>query len=213
MRRSFCRIITGVVVVVLFTCSTVNGADKTSLPVSAFISRAQVANIDLPYTPGVMWRAEVTAEQGTAALKAAYRFIDTPYAWGGHAKTGIDCSGLVIEAYRSAMPGLRLQTWGKPISDDACALDLYYYNTVQVALSELREGDLIFTTNGKGPHPVSHVLMVKTLSKGLVTFINATTRYGRVVEETWDINSAIWKQSYVGTGRLFNIIGCDLGVD
>lgn len=155
-------------------------------------------------------RITVTAAQRKAALNKAYSYIGTPYVWGGESQKGIDCSGLILQSYRKIIPKMLFQSWVSPADLDATAMDLYYYDTRPLDISETGAGDLIFMTNGKGgKRDVTHVVMVKSVGDKWVTFINATPRYGKVMEETWDLQSDQWKAAYVGAGRLMYIAGND----
>lgn len=87
--------------------------------------------------------SESTLATTSRALAAALSLRGTPYVYGGNGPGGVDCSGLIVYAYRAAGIALPrtaadIATVGRPVS-----------------LSQLRPGDLIFYYA-----PISHVVMV-----------------------------------------------------
>ncbi|WP_019257088.1 NlpC/P60 family protein, partial [Mycobacterium tuberculosis] len=67
----------------------------------------------------------------TAVVQAALTQVGAPYAWGGAAPGGFDCSGLVMWAFQQA--GIAL-----PHSSQALA-----HGGQPVALSDLQPGDVL----------------------------------------------------------------------
>ncbi len=65
-------------------------------------------------------------------VEVAERFVGTPYLWGGRDSVGIDCSGLVQQAFYAA--GL------------ACPRDTYLQTALGISVEEgaLARGDLVF---------------------------------------------------------------------
>jgi len=116
-----------------------------------------------------------------------YRLIrnwwGAPYRMGGMTQRGIDCSAFVqtimAGAYDMALPRTaRLQK-------DACQ---------SVALSELREGDLVFFNTRGG---VSHVGIYLHNHK----FVHASTSGGVMIS---DLDDTYWAKRFIGGGRFAN---------
>ncbi len=99
----------------------------------------QVANVPAPGVappPGGMPGLPFVQPDGaggdrTAVVQAALTQVGAPYAWGGAAPGGFDCSGLVMWAFQQA--GIAL-----PHSSQALA-----HGGQPVALSDLQPGDVL----------------------------------------------------------------------
>jgi cell wall-associated NlpC family hydrolase len=82
--------------------------------------------------PGAPWPGGGPGSgQGAIAVQAALTQVGTPYAWGGAAPGGFDCSGLVMWAFQQA--GIAL-----PHSSQALA-----HGGQPVSLSDLQAGDVL----------------------------------------------------------------------
>lgn len=87
-------------------------------------------DVDIPSNEPINPRA-------ARVIKLAYRYLGTPYKWGGASpSTGFDCSGFVQWLYAAIGIDLPRTTWsqlrvGRPVSRDA-----------------LQPGDLLFFSNG-----------------------------------------------------------------
>ncbi|HUH34870.1 MAG TPA: C40 family peptidase [Moheibacter sp.] len=118
-------------------------------------------------------------------LKEAYKFIGTPYQYGGTTKRGMDCSGLVINAYESV--GVTMPRISR---DQANA-------GKEIRLREVKEGDLVFfKTSGSN---INHVGIVEKVKNGEVFFIHSSTSKGVIVssmEETY------WNKRFVKATRV-----------
>jgi len=116
------------------------------------------------------------------AVQAAEQYLGVPYVWGGASKSGVDCSGLTMLAWQSA---------GVTLVHSAA---LQYQETMPVALSQVRPGDLLFyDLSGTG---IDHVVMyVGSGAYGAATIIQAA-HTGTVV--SFD---PYWTYGLVGAGR------------
>ncbi len=85
-------------------------------------------------------RRDLVAEAST--------WIGTPYRYGGHDRRGTDCSGLVMEVYRSVT--------GKKLPRTTVEQNA---GCKRIKRKELRAGDLVFFGSPKGGSKVSHVGM------------------------------------------------------
>ena len=84
----------------------------------------------------------VTADEKAVWLSVAKSFDGVPYKKGGSDRSGIDCSGLVIELYHAI--GVFLFRYKDIYLFDVSADVLYKYNTVKIDFNDLQPGDLIF---------------------------------------------------------------------
>ena len=83
-----------------------------------------------PTTPG--YGALPPNTKGAIAVDEALKFIGVPYVWGGASRYGVDCSGLVMLAWRAA--GVDLPHYSGAMYDD----------TVRIPIGALEPGDLLF---------------------------------------------------------------------
>lgn len=118
-------------------------------------------------------------------VQEAQTYLGTPYKYGGSTRSGLDCSGLVINVFDAAnykMPRASREqaTVGQEIN-----------------LRQAQEGDLVFfITSGSS---INHVGIVDKVVKGEVYFIHSSTSKGVIVssmEETY------WNKRFVKATRV-----------
>lgn len=100
-------------------------------------------------------------------VQTARSYTGTPYKFGGTTRVGIDCSALILHAYRSVdveMPR---------VSVDQSKTG------VKVRLKELKPGDLVFFATGKSKRKVTHAGIVTAVrGKSDIRFIHSSTSLG-----------------------------------
>lgn len=136
--------------------------------------------------PPPIRRSAIPSDAGEEVLVRAIGLVGTPYLWGGNtAKTGFDCSGLIVHVFRDAA-GLHLPRTTREMS----ALRVPH-----VPRQQLRSGDLVFFATNGG-RQVSHA----GIYVGDGRFVHAPRTGSTVRLDKLDSN--YWQRTYLGARRV-----------
>lgn len=126
--------------------------------------------------PGVKTSEEVAAGVPTPAtevstvITTARTFLGTPYKYGGTTRSGMDCSGLLLNSFNAVNVSLPRSSAaqskvGKEIRK----------------MNDLEPGDLVFFATGKKKDEITHVgLVTDVKSKDNIKFIHSSSSLGVV---------------------------------
>lgn len=119
-------------------------------------------------------------------ISTARSFIGTPYKYGGTTRSGMDCSGLLINSFQ--VIDVRLPR----SSEDQSKVG------AEVEMKELQPGDLVFFATGKKKRQITHVgLVTERKGKDNIKFIHSSSSLGVVETNLY----AEYYQKRYRTGR------------
>jgi len=169
---------------IIASCSTPR---KISYKSSDYHKRVRVAKTNTKAKTRVRAKSEskTVRKEANSVLKAAHGFLGTPYKYGGVTRSGLDCSGLVINSYNAA--GIQMPRVSKEQAKTG----------TEIKLKDVREGDLVFfITSGSN---INHVGIVDRVDKGEVFFIHSSTSKGVIVSS---LEETYWNRRFVKATRV-----------
>jgi probable lipoprotein NlpC len=114
-------------------------------------------------------QAGVRDVQVDKVISTARSFIGTPYKYGGTSRSGMDCSGLLINSFQ--VIDVRLPRSSEDQSKIGAEIDM----------KDLQPGDLVFFATGKKKRAITHVgLVTERKGKDNVKFIHSSSSLGVV---------------------------------
>jgi probable lipoprotein NlpC len=129
-----------------------------------------------------------TNSRASRVVEAAREKTGSPYKFGGKTASGYDCSGLVFVSFEEV--GMRLP---RTSSEQATV-------GKEIALENVRPGDLVFFATKKGDSKISHVGIVTEIKeKEVVLFIHAANTG---VQED-NLYSKYYQKTFIIARRMF----------
>lgn len=117
----------------------------------------------------------------------AKQFEGVRYKWGGTTKSGMDCSGLVYESFKSNNVSL------PRISRDMAK------KGYKIQLKKVLKGDLLFFKTGNRRNSINHVGLIVDIKNNDIKFIHATTSKGVIIS---GLNEAYWLKAFHEARRI-----------
>ena len=140
---------------------------------------------------GDVEKQAVFSATADCVLLAARKYEGTPYLWGGRSTLGIDCSGLVANAFSAC--GVTAPRDAGPQMDWVAVSPVFSKN-------ELRAGDLLFFRGQDPTEAASQVVKHVGLYTGRGRFFHATTSETPTVHES-SLAAPEWQRRYLGARR------------
>lgn len=138
---------------------------------------------------GAARKARIRNHKVEKVIGTAKAYIGTPYKWGGTTRAGMDCSGLLLNAFRSI--DYQIPRTSKAQSKIG----------KKVKLKKIQPGDLVFFATGKKKRRITHVgLVTETRGGKNIKFIHSSSSLG-VIES--NLSSKYYRKRFITARRPF----------
>lgn len=128
----------------------------------------------------------ISEEVSDLVLSTAFDFEGVRYRFGGTTRSGLDCSGLVMNAFNDTSITLPRNSSAMAKVGD------------KVSKNDAQKGDLIFFRTGRGSR-ISHVGIVTEVIDDEIKFIHSSTTKGVIVSST---KEDYYKRRFVQINRV-----------
>lgn len=125
-------------------------------------------------------------EVSDLVLNTAFDFEGVRYRFGGTTRNGLDCSGLVMNAFNDTSINLPRNSSAMAQIGD------------KISKSNAQKGDLIFFRTGRGSR-ISHVGIITEVVEDEIKFIHSSTTKGVIVSST---KEDYYKRRFVQINRV-----------
>ncbi|HTE29415.1 MAG TPA: C40 family peptidase [Chryseolinea sp.] len=133
----------------------------------------------------------VSEDKVDKVISTARTYIGTPYKYGGTTRSGMDCSGLLLNSFKSVKLDL-------PRSSEAQSR----VGKEIKKMNDLEPGDLVFFATGRKKREITHVgLVTDVKSKDNIKFIHSSSSLG--VVET-NLYAEYYQKRYRGARRVID---------
>jgi len=131
--------------------------------------------------------SNATSKKIVNIINHAKSFKGTRYKYGGTTKKGMDCSGLIVTAFKKE--DVLLPRTTADLSKRGDWIDV----------KKVKEGDLLFFATSKNNRRINHVGIVTSSRPGHVEFIHASSSRGVMIS---NLAERYWYLAYVQARRV-----------
>lgn len=147
-------------------------ARKAPVKRAPVVSQAPEPDLDseIKTSAEVVEAIRTPATEVETVITTARTFLGTPYKYGGTTRSGMDCSGLLLNSFKAVNVTL-------PRSSEAQSK----VGREIRKMNDLEPGDLVFFATGKSKSAITHVgLVTDVRSKDNIKFIHSSSSLGVV---------------------------------
>jgi cell wall-associated NlpC family hydrolase len=185
------RIILLLIIILSFNCCKSSKRSKRKSTASVKIITKKSDNKTSDYrnkdAVTISNKTKITKPKAEYIIDYAKQFKGVRYKWGGTTKSGMDCSGLVYESFKTQDIVL------PRISRDMAK------KGKKITLKKVLRGDLLFFKTGNRRNSINHVGLIVAIRNNDIEFIHATSGKGVIVSH---LNESYWSKAFHEARRI-----------